>query len=60
MEWVKVLMKVMTINTEKLAQQTFQQWVKQVANSRKSSSHYSIYLADLQHIVMLLKRRAQK
>ncbi|MFD1850645.1 RNA polymerase sigma-70 factor [Oceanobacillus bengalensis] len=38
MEWVGVLMKVMRINPEKLKNQTFQQWVKQVAHSKKVES----------------------
>ena len=33
-EWVAVLMKVMSIDPEKLAELTFQQWVKQVASSK--------------------------
>ena len=37
-EWVKVLMKVMTINKEKLVQHTFEQWVKQTAHSKKVQS----------------------
>ena len=36
-EWARVLMKVISIDTEKLAQQTFEQWVKQTARFRKSS-----------------------
>ncbi|WP_066069153.1 phytoene desaturase family protein [Neobacillus soli] len=38
MEWVAVLFKVMSIDPEKLAEQTFQQWVKQAAHSKKVES----------------------
>jgi phytoene dehydrogenase-like protein len=37
-EWARVLMKVILINTEKLAQQTFEQWVQQTAGSEKVQS----------------------
>ena len=37
-EWARVLMKVTSINTEKLAQQTFEQWVQQTAGSEKVQS----------------------
>jgi phytoene dehydrogenase-like protein len=37
-EWARVLMKVISINTEKLAQQTFEQWVQQTAGSKKVQS----------------------
>ncbi|QFF98477.1 NAD(P)/FAD-dependent oxidoreductase [Psychrobacillus glaciei] len=37
-EWARVLMKVISINTEKLAQQTFEQWVQQTAGSEKVQS----------------------
>lgn len=37
-EWARVLMKVISINTEKLAQQTFEQWVQQTAGSEKVRS----------------------
>lgn len=38
MEWIAVLWKVRSINPENLAEQTFQQWVRQVANSEKVKS----------------------
>jgi phytoene dehydrogenase-like protein len=37
-EWARVLMRVISINTEKLAQQTFEQWVQQTAGSEKVQS----------------------
>lgn len=38
MEWIAVLLKVMTIDPENLAEQTFQQWVVQISNSEKIKS----------------------
>lgn len=38
MEWIVVLLKVMRLNPENLAEQTFQQWVMQVGNSEKVKS----------------------
>ncbi|GGA16716.1 phytoene desaturase family protein [Psychrobacillus lasiicapitis] len=38
MEWIAVLLKIMSINPENLAEQTFQQWVMQVGNSEKVKS----------------------
>ena len=37
-EWVTIMMKVTTIDTEKLAGQTFEQWVEQTARSKKVQS----------------------
>lgn len=37
-EWVRVLMKVISNNTEKLSQQTFEQWVQQTTSSEKVQS----------------------
>ena len=37
-EWIGVLTKVISIDPEKLAEQTFQQWVRQVALSKKFQS----------------------
>ncbi|WP_223588819.1 phytoene desaturase family protein [Neobacillus bataviensis] len=34
MEWVSVLLKLMSANPKKLAEQTFQQWVQQTARSK--------------------------
>lgn len=34
MEWISVLVKIMRMNPEKLAEQTFQQWVRQVTHSK--------------------------
>ncbi|WP_428910827.1 phytoene desaturase family protein [Niallia sp. Krafla_26] len=38
MEWVKVLFKMTNMDSEKLTNQTFQQWVKQIAKSDKVQS----------------------
>ena len=38
MEWIGVLTKVISIDPEKLAEQTFEQWVRQVALSKKVQS----------------------
>ncbi|PWU67426.1 phytoene desaturase family protein [Gracilibacillus dipsosauri] len=38
MEWIKVLLKLMTITPEKLANLTFQQWVRQVTQSKMVES----------------------
>ncbi|WML38220.1 NAD(P)/FAD-dependent oxidoreductase [Neobacillus sp. OS1-2] len=38
MEWVAVLLKVLRIDPEKLAEQSYQQWVKQAAHSKKVES----------------------
>jgi phytoene dehydrogenase-like protein len=38
LEWIAVLLKVMSIDTEKLAEQTFQQWINQLAHSKKVES----------------------
>ena len=37
-EWATVLMKVISIDTENLAEQTFEQWVQQTARSKKVQS----------------------
>ncbi|MBM7602837.1 phytoene dehydrogenase-like protein [Metabacillus crassostreae] len=37
-EWISVLLKMMKINPEKLADQTFQQWAKDVTQSKKVES----------------------
>ena len=37
-EWASILMKVTSIKPEKLAQQTFEQWVQQTADSEKVQS----------------------
>src|SRR5690625_936386 len=37
-EWIAVLMKVNRVDTDKLAEQTFEQWVKQIAQSKKVQS----------------------
>lgn len=37
-EWARVLIKVISTNTEKLAQQTFEQWVQQTTSSEKVQS----------------------
>ena len=37
-EWITIMMKVNSIDTEKLAGQTFEQWVKQAARSKKVQS----------------------
>lgn len=37
-EWITVMMKVSSLNTEKLAQLTFEQWVQQTARSTKVQS----------------------
>ena len=37
-QWARVLIKVMSINTGKLAQQTFEQWVQQTTGSEKVQS----------------------
>ncbi|WP_226669761.1 phytoene desaturase family protein [Metabacillus litoralis] len=37
-EWMSVLLKMMKINPEKLADQTFQQWAKDVTQSKKVES----------------------
>lgn len=34
MEWIAILIKILRIDSEKLAEQTFQQWVRQVARSK--------------------------
>ncbi|WP_217587457.1 phytoene desaturase family protein [Lentibacillus saliphilus] len=47
MEWAKVLMKLTSINTEKLAQHTFEQWVQQTTDS-----------ANVQSLLFLLGRLA--
>ncbi len=38
MEWITVLWKVMSIDPEKLAKQTFQQWVNQITQSKTIES----------------------
>jgi phytoene dehydrogenase-like protein len=38
MEWVRVLVRLMTINTERLAQLTFEQWVQQTTSSKNVQS----------------------
>ncbi|MBY0148087.1 NAD(P)/FAD-dependent oxidoreductase [Neobacillus niacini] len=38
MEWVGVLLKIMSTEPERLAEQTFQQWARQVAPSKKVRS----------------------
>lgn len=37
-EWISVLLKIMKIKSEKLADQTFQQWAKEVTQSKKVES----------------------
>lgn len=38
MEWIAILLKLMSIDPEKLAEQTFQEWVRQIARSKKLES----------------------
>ncbi|TXC85810.1 NAD(P)/FAD-dependent oxidoreductase [Metabacillus litoralis] len=38
LEWISVLLKIMKINPEKLANQTFQHWAKDVTQSKKVES----------------------